>query len=113
LRVHSEPQFGAPDRATRDSIVRDPNRQLTLRSLLDLGAHWELDAALRYVSAIAMSSVPGYAEADLRLGWRPLPAWEFSLLGQNLLHARHAEFNPPGSRRELPRSVFAKASWSF
>ena len=113
LRVRSEPQPGNLDRSARDSVARDPNRQISLRSLLDLSAKWECDATLRYVAPINMSSVPGYAEADLRLGWRPTAAWELSLLGQNLLHARHPEFNSPGTRRELQRAVYGKASWRF
>ncbi|MES1195160.1 MAG: TonB-dependent receptor, partial [Opitutus sp.] len=86
LRVRSEPQSGTADRPTRDSIARDPNHQAFLRSWLDLSATWECDATLRYIAPIRMFAVPGYAEADLRLGWHPRPAWEFSLLGQNLLH---------------------------
>jgi len=113
LRVHSEPQPGYLDRGTRDSIVRDPNRQMSLRSLLDLSAQWDCDADLRYVAPIKHQSVPGYTELDLRLGWRPAPGWELSLLGQNLLHAQHAEFNTPGTRRELQRGVYGKASWRF
>src|SRR5262249_10118131 len=50
LRVHSEPQPGSPDRATRDSIVRDPQHQGSLRSQFDFATHWELDSDLRYVS---------------------------------------------------------------
>jgi iron complex outermembrane receptor protein len=113
LRVHSEPEPGNMDRPTRGSIARDPNHQLLLRSLLDLGAKWELDSDFRYVAAIKNQSVPGYTELDLRLGWQPTEAWEFSILGQNLLHADHAEFNPPGARRLLERSVYAKATWRF
>lgn len=113
LRVHSEPQEGSRDRATRDSIARDPNHQLQLRSSFDFSAAWEADLSLRYVGPIGNQSVPGYTEADLRLGWHPSAAWEFSLLGQNLLHSQHAEFNAPGNRRELQRTVYGKASWRF
>ncbi len=113
LRVSSEPQAGNLDRATRDSIARDPNHQLLLRSLLNLSAHWECDATVRYVSPISTQSVPGYTEADVRLGWRPTAEWEFSVLGQNLLHDQHPEFNTPGARRELQRAIYAKASWRF
>lgn len=114
LRVHSEPQTGASaDRSARDSISRDPNRQLSLRSFLELAPGWEGDAALRYVAPIHNQSVPGYTELDLRLGWRPTSAWEFSLLGQNLLHPQHPEFNNPGARRELQRSLYGKVSWRF
>ena len=113
LRAHSEPQPGNVDRPTRDSIVRDPNHQAFLRSSLDLSPGVEVDATLRYVGPINLSSVPGYTEADLRLGWHPVASWEFSILGQNLLHPEHPEFNAPGNRRQLQRAVFAKSSWRF
>ncbi len=113
LRVHSEPQPGNADRATRDSIAHDPNHRISLRSSLDLSARWDCDADLRYVGPIANQSLPGYTELNLRMGWRPTDAWELSLLGQNLLHDHHAEFNSPGSRRELQRGVYGKASWRF
>ena len=113
LRVHSEPQAGSADRGTRDSIARDPNHQVSLRSSLNLSATWECDAAVRYIAPIPYQSLPGYAEFDFRLGWQPTPRWELSLLGQNLLHPRHPEFNTPGGRRELQRAVYGKASWRF
>ena len=114
LRVHSEPQPGARGvRGTRDSIARDPNHQLSLRSLLEFSPGWELDLSIRYVAPINPQNVPGYTEADLRLGWRPTPGWEISLLGRNLLHNRHAEFYTPASRRELPRSLQGKISWRY
>jgi iron complex outermembrane receptor protein len=113
LRVHSETQPGAIDRSTRDSITRDPNHQGSLRSLIDLSAHWQCDATLRYVAPITTQSVPGYTEADLRLGWQITRACELSLLGQNLLHPQHGEFNTPDARRELQRTIYGKASWRF
>jgi iron complex outermembrane receptor protein len=113
LRVHSEPQPGSDDRSTRDSIARDPNHWLQLRSMLDVGSGWECDATLRYVAPIANQSVPGYTELDLRVGWQPRAEWEFSIVGQNLLHAHHPEFNGPPGRREIQRGVFAQATWRF
>ena len=113
LRVHSEPQPGAIDRSTRGSIARDPNHQFRLRSLWDISAHWECDAELRSTSSIPSQSVPGYTEANLRLGWSPTATWEFSVVGQNLLQNRHGEFNTPLGRREMERGVHAKASWRF
>ncbi len=113
LRVSSEPQTGSADRSSSRSIAADPNHQFSLHSLLDLSSNWDLDSTLRYVGPITNQLVPGYTELDLRLGWRPVPAWEFSLDGQNLLHNHHAEFNPPGSRREIERSLYTRASWRF
>ena len=113
MRVSSEPQPGNADRGTRNSIARDPNRQLQLRSLLNIYANGEFDSALRYVAPIGSQSLPGYIELDLRLGWQPTPHWEISLQGTNLLHKSHPEFNTPGSRREIQRGVQTKASWRF
>jgi iron complex outermembrane receptor protein len=113
MRVRSEPQPGSRDRATRDSIVRDPNHQFRLRSRWDVSRRWECDAEVRYVSAIVSQGVPGYTEADLRIGWTPSAVWELSVLGQNLLHSQHAEFNAPRGRREIQRGVYGKATWRF
>ncbi|MGH8478320.1 MAG: hypothetical protein ACREXK_01770, partial [Gammaproteobacteria bacterium] len=60
---------------------------------------------------------------DVRLGWRPSPELEFSIVGQNLLHDDHAEFGALLTRREIERGVithteiergvFAKVLWRF
>lgn len=113
LRVHSEPQPGNLDRSDGRKIARDPNRQMVLRSLLDLSAQWELDSTARYVGAINNQTVPGYAELDLRLGWHPSSSWAISLAGQNLLHNHHAEINVQGTRREIARSVYTQGTWRF
>ncbi|HRE84430.1 MAG TPA: TonB-dependent receptor, partial [Opitutaceae bacterium] len=113
LRVRSRAQPGSPDRATRDSIARDPNHQLHLRSSWDISRRWECDAEVRYVGPIASQRVPGYTEANLRIGWSPSETWDLSLLGQNLLHKQHAEFNAMVGRREIQRGVYGRATWRF
>ena len=113
LQASSEPQPGLPDRSSGRNVANDPRHQLSLRSLWDVAAHWELDATARAVSRITNQSVPGYAELDLHLGWQPVAALQLSLVGQNLLHASHAEFNSPGSRRDIQRGVYGKATWRF
>jgi iron complex outermembrane receptor protein len=77
---------------------------------VDLPGHWELDLLLRRVSSLPLPFVPAYLEFDAHLGWQPFPAWEFALVGQNLLHRRHAEY---GSGRQVERSVYAKVTWRF
>lgn len=113
MRVRSEPSPGSLDRSSDRSVAHDPNEQLSLHSLWDLSSKWQLDADMRYVGPIGNQSVPGYTEGDLRLAWHPTQAWEFSVVGQNLIHNQHAEFNSPGSRREIPRSIYGKTSWRF
>jgi hypothetical protein len=49
---------------------------------------------------------------DLRLGWRPDPRWEVSLLGRNLLDSQHAEFVTTNSlNEEVHRSATLKVTW--
>jgi iron complex outermembrane receptor protein len=113
LRVHSEAQPGNMDLTSDRNMSRDPNQQFVLRSLLNLSARWELDATVRAVGPISHDNVPGYVEADLHLGWHAAPGWTFSLVGQNLVHDHHAEFNAQAGRREIPRSVYLQGTWSF
>jgi iron complex outermembrane recepter protein len=86
--------------------------------MLSLPAHFEFDTVLRYVDNLAeigrsSPSVPSYLTVDLRLGWRPRPDLELQLVGQNLLDNQHPEFGAPGSRHEIPRSVYGKVTWKF
>ncbi|MFZ5561368.1 MAG: TonB-dependent receptor plug domain-containing protein [Pseudomonadota bacterium] len=117
LRLNIGPKAGSRDASHGGSEAHDPHHQLFLRSELTLRERWELDGMLRYVSAIRNQGVPGYAELDLRLGWRPVsvPALEVSLLGRNLLHDRHAEFGAPAPnpQHEIERSVFGKLTWRY
>ncbi len=91
----------------------DPEPPFSLRSSLDLPGHFEFDATYRFVARLASSRVPAYDELEARLGWAPTPALELSLVGQNLLHARHAEFNPAASRQNIERSAYGKVTWRY
>ena len=97
-----------------------PRDQFGMQSLLDLPGGWQLDAQFRSLSAIRSipsivsgEGIPGYAELDVRLGWRSRTRLEISLIGQNLLHARHPEFNASEARGDVERSVFGKIAWGF
>ncbi|MGH8543625.1 MAG: TonB-dependent receptor domain-containing protein [Gammaproteobacteria bacterium] len=121
LRIDLRPKPGST--ATTSNESNDSKHHFSLRSSLDLPDHWELDAAFRYVSRIDNQQVPAYGELDVRLGWRPSPELEFSIVGQNLLHDDHAEFGALLTRREIERGmithaeiergVFAKVLWRF
>jgi hypothetical protein len=61
-------------------------------------------------------SIPAYTELDLRYALRPMPGLTLAISGENLLHARHAEFKPdllPSEPLQVPRSVHLKAQWVF
>jgi iron complex outermembrane receptor protein len=92
----------------------DPRSRAVLRSLMDLPRGFELDGTLRYVARLPSPVVPAYTELDLRLGWQASDRLELSLVGQNLLHARHPEFGAPSPRRqEVERGAYGKVTWRF
>jgi iron complex outermembrane recepter protein len=93
----------------------DPHHQFLLHSMINLPADLEFDSVLRYVDNLNQRGplVPSYVSLDLRLGWQPMPNWEFAIVGQNLLDRRHPEFGAAATRQEIPRSVYGKATWKF
>jgi iron complex outermembrane receptor protein len=93
-----------------------PNHQFQLRSLLDLTHRLQWDNTFAYVDKLSAGNIPAYARLDTRLGWRAGEFFEFSLVGQNLLSPRHAEFSDtfyPLNRTLVERSIFAKVTWRF
>ena len=94
-----------------------PHHQGSLRSLLTLPSHVEFDSWVRLVDNLSASSIPGYVELDLRLGWKPWPNLDLSVVGQNLLDRHHPE--APSSPflatqpTEVQRSVFGKVTWQY
>jgi len=113
LRIHIWPNPGSADATRGATESHTPDRQLSLRSLLSLGAQWTLDGGFRYVSEIVNQQVPAYAELDARLGWHPVAALELSLAGRNLLHDRHTEFGTPTALRRIERGVYGMVQWHF
>ncbi|HXA17395.1 MAG TPA: TonB-dependent receptor [Thermoanaerobaculia bacterium] len=94
----------------------DPRHQLQLRSFMQLPRQLELDTSAYYAGRIA-NDVPSYLRLDAQLSWRPARRWELSISGQNLLHARHAEFAPVNGQSEsitlAQRTVNGKVTWRF
>lgn len=100
--------------------VADPRHRLSLRSSMDLPGRLELDLQWRWVDSRPMNNtgvvalVPAYSELDARLGWHATPNLELSIIGRNLLHARHQEYGVPApTRGEIKRDVYAKVTWRF
>lgn len=98
-----------------------PQHQLSLRSSMSLGNGREVDAKVRYVSALnedrgAQPTIDAYTALDLRYAWRPTPGLTLSVTGENLLQSQHTEFVPdllPSQTLQVPRSVYFKALWQF
>ncbi|MCP4686903.1 MAG: TonB-dependent receptor, partial [Desulfobacterales bacterium] len=91
-------------------------RQLGLRSVMDLPYDLELDIWPRYVDDLAGAGVRRYLTADIRLGWRPSRNLAFSLVGRNLLEGDHLEFLDsltPVLSTGVERGVYGKVVWRF
>ncbi|MBN1615130.1 MAG: TonB-dependent receptor [Deltaproteobacteria bacterium] len=95
---------------------RSPQNQISLRSAFELMKDVEFDAWVRYADRIKSLDLSGYTTLDLRIGWKPNPNVELSLVGQNLLENEHQEFSQMGAftaAAKVPRSVYGKVLWKF
>lgn len=90
----------------------DPSHQAFIRSSMNLGTRWQLDADLREVGELPNPYVPAYTELNARLGWKPNDRLELSLSGMNLLHAWHQEYVLSNADR-IGRTVFLDARVKF
>jgi hypothetical protein len=73
---------------------------------------WSVDAMLRHIGELPSPENPDYTELSARVAWRASPSLELALSGFNLLDERHSEYAVP-TAREIPRSVYAEARWTF
>jgi iron complex outermembrane receptor protein len=113
LRVHIWPNPGSTDTSRGLTESQSPDRQLFVHSSVDLPAHLRLDAGLRAIGDIPRRQVPAYAELNARLTWQATANVDLSVVGQNLLHRRHAEFGAPAARREIERGAYGLVQWRF
>ncbi len=82
-------------------------------SAINLPHNIELDLAFRYVDRLPMPYVPSYLALDVRLGWRPTPALELSVVGRNLLDSSHPEFAASALLAEIQRSGYVQVTWHY
>jgi len=113
MRVHIWAAPTSTDASGGRVESQSPDRQFSLSSSTDLPANLRIDGVFRYVGAIANQQLPAYAELDTRLTWSPTAQLDLSLVGQNLLHRRHAEFGSPTTRREIERGLHGSVAWHF
>jgi iron complex outermembrane receptor protein len=100
-----------------------PQQQFNARSFVDLPHDVEWDTMLYYVDRVpsvsdgfgGQEAIPAYLRLDMRLGWKPTPGLDLSLIGQNLLQSEHIEYSPflYQTTEEIGRSVLAKATLKF
>jgi iron complex outermembrane receptor protein len=116
---------GFLDFAQGQSEGQDPATMAQIRSNINLLQDFEFDSALRGVGKVTQQSpnspfpqfslVPGYIEADLRLGWHVTEKTELAFSVLNLLHDRHLEANDPSTYapQYVPRSFVLNLRQSF
>ena len=75
----------------------DPRYQMRLLSSWSLADGVDVDVSLRRVAKLRFTNVPGYNEADARVGWRYSETLSFAISARNLLHANHREFAQSGT----------------
>jgi len=108
------------DPSSQDSTIEQtpgytPRRSFQVRSFLNLGRNFEWDQTVGYTGALAVGAIPGYVRLDTRFGWRLGEYLDLSVVGQNLLQSRHAEFPDFQFIDHMldQRSVFGKVTWRF
>ena len=106
-----------------DSSVREetPEHQFQIHSYLDLPWRLQWHAAIYRIGGIVAPldndrvPVGAYTRLDLGLSWQPASHIELSIVGQNLLDRRHAEYGSfkTATLTEVPRSVHGRVTWRF
>ncbi|MCK5719344.1 MAG: TonB-dependent receptor [Thiomargarita sp.] len=103
----------------------DPHHQATLRSLLSLPNHLELDTSLYYVSRLDAPGsgeesppIHSYLRTDIRFGWRPNKTLDLSIGVRNLFDNQHSEFGNSfnGNRiiaSEVERAAYVQFKYKF
>ncbi|GBC60222.1 TonB-dependent receptor [Desulfonema ishimotonii] len=111
LETRMQERVGEVDSDTEKLLFPEsnPRNQVSLRSAWNMTRRLDLDLWFRYVDRLSENDVDEYVTLDARLAWTPIPSLELSVVGQNLLEPKHAEF----STLEIERSVYFKLDWCF
>ena len=116
LKMDLDRDADSQDTTSESDEFASPQHQVSFRSLMDLPWNFQFDTTIRYVDSLASSGIPSYVGLDLRVGWRPRPNLDISIVAQNLLDRQHAEFGPPIIRSapaEIERAVYGKVTIHF
>ncbi|HEY7510845.1 MAG TPA: TonB-dependent receptor, partial [Vicinamibacteria bacterium] len=108
VTIDQTPKAGSADR-NFGYEGNSPRHQVWLSSFLTVGRA-DFDLLWRWVDRIRGHRVAAYQELDARLAFRPRGPVRIDLVGQNLLHRRHAEF---GGGYAIERGVYASATLAW
>jgi iron complex outermembrane receptor protein len=115
LHVYHDPT--STDTTSIESLEgSSPREQAQLRSHLELTSRWKWDASAYFVGRLPASHVPSYTRLDTGLTWKIAEKLSFSVVGQNLLHDHHLEFDSTDQvvlSSMIKRSAYAKFTLQF
>jgi iron complex outermembrane recepter protein len=114
LDMSLKPRDGSSDISFVEVETSTPRHQASVHSSYNLTRQIENDTSIRFVDRLVTQGTPGYTELNSRLAWRVAPV-EFSLVGQNLLRARHLEYNQPDGNIHswVRRSIYGQIRWVY
>jgi iron complex outermembrane receptor protein len=95
---------------------KSPAHQVSLRGSWNVYKNVEVNANFRYVARLPSIDIKGYFGFDARLGWKPRRNLELYVVGQNLLEARHFEFEEqpsPFASTQIQRGVYGGVNVRF
>ena len=115
LNLTAERNTSSQDSTLSMAAGYSPRRSYQVRSFVNFGRNFEWDQTLGYTGRLASGNIPGYFRLDLRFGWHLGELCELSIVGQNLLQPRHAEFPDIDfiDHMQDQRRVFGKITWRF
>jgi iron complex outermembrane receptor protein len=119
LTMDLDLKSGSVDQPSLSAEDASPTSSASVWSSYDVTSQVTVDAAVRYVDEVEVFGfmpIDSYVELDLRVGWKPRPGLELSLVGQNLLDDQHPEFAPDfiqTQATEVERSIYGKVTWNF
>ncbi|WP_375748761.1 TonB-dependent receptor plug domain-containing protein [Vibrio sp. HN007] len=109
-----------------DSLIslvedRSPNHQVSAWASYDIASNWELDLRVFYKDEQKWTlydgdNIEAFTNADVRLGWLATDWVQLALVGKNILHSSHSEFNNSETWTTvtaIERSVFVSATMNW
>lgn len=123
LRLRLKPDASSTNTTASNATGNNPKHQFQIRSTYNLPFNFEFDTGVYFASRLSNLSLPSYARTDIRIGWKPSPSIEVSLVAQNLFDNQHPEFSGSSgvggasiggtTPSEVPRSGYLKVIMRF
>lgn len=121
--IHMQTEFPSVDIVTPFFVENGaPRHSAQLRSHFELPGGLEWNAAAYFVDRLSHQGptfnqvIPAYTRLDTGLTWKVREGFSLSIVGQNLVHDHHLEFEDVfGSMQsgQIKRSVYAEFTWQF